>query len=77
MNRLIGELLGRHVLHIAAGYLIVGWLIMQVVSVMTPALNLPDRVGAWVAVLPFVNLSQGVEQAPGKDDLQCEALPIR
>ena len=51
MNRLLGELLRRHVLRVAAAYLIVGWLIMQVVSVMTPALNLPDWVDGFFAVL--------------------------
>ena len=44
MNRLLSELLRRNVLRVAAAYLIVGWLIMQVVSVMTPALNLPEWV---------------------------------
>ena len=51
MNRLIGELLRRHVLRVAAAYLITGWLIMQIVSVMTPALNLPDWVDGFFAVL--------------------------
>tara|TARA_R110000868_G_scaffold2384_2_gene17605 strand:- start:3722 stop:5566 length:1845 start_codon:yes stop_codon:yes gene_type:complete len=51
MNRLLGELSRRHVLRVAAAYLIVGWLIMQVVSVMTPALNLPDWVDGFFAVL--------------------------
>tara|TARA_R110002096_G_scaffold391573_2_gene586456 strand:- start:768 stop:2612 length:1845 start_codon:yes stop_codon:yes gene_type:complete len=51
MNRLLSELLRRNVLRVAAAYLIVGWLIMQVVSVMTPALNLPDWVDGFFAVL--------------------------
>ena len=38
-------------MRVAAAYLIVGWLIMQVVSVMTPALNLPDWVDGFFAVL--------------------------
>lgn len=32
MNRVLGELLRRNVLRVAAAYLVVGWLIMQVVS---------------------------------------------
>lgn len=51
MNRLLSELLRRHVLRVAATYLIVGWLTMQVVSVMTPALNLPGWVDGFFAVL--------------------------
>ncbi|WP_339748096.1 hypothetical protein [uncultured Maricaulis sp.] len=51
MNRLLSELLRRNVLRVAAAYLIVGWLIMQVVSVMTPALNLPEWVDGFFAVL--------------------------
>jgi TolB-like protein len=51
MNRVLSELLRRNVLRVAAAYLIVGWLIMQVVSVMTPALNLPEWVDGFFAVL--------------------------
>ncbi len=51
MNRLLGELLGRNVLRVAAAYLVVGWLMMQIVNVMTPALNLPDWVDGFFAVL--------------------------
>jgi adenylate cyclase len=51
MNRLLGELLRRNVLRVAAAYLIVAWLILQVVSVMTPARNLPDWVDGFLPVL--------------------------
>jgi len=47
---LFSELKRRHVFRVAAGYVIVGWLVMQVGEVMAPALNLPDWV---ISLLAF------------------------
>ena len=49
------ELKRRHVFRVATAYVVVGWLIMQVVDVMTPALRLPD----WVASLFAIALLIG------------------
>ncbi len=71
MNRLIGELLRRHVLRVAAAYLVTGWLIMQVVSIITPALNLPDWVDGFFAVLliaGFLDLCHPL----AADDFRCD-----
>jgi adenylate cyclase len=51
MNRLLSELRRRNVFRVAGAYLIVGWLVMQVVSVMTPALAMPDWVDSFFAIL--------------------------
>ncbi len=37
-----GELKRRNVVKVAVAYAIVGWLLIEVASVMGPALNLPD-----------------------------------
>ncbi len=37
-----GELKRRNVVKVAVAYAIVGWLLMEVSSVIAPALNLPD-----------------------------------
>jgi TolB-like protein len=50
MNQLLSELRRRNVFRVAAAYLVVGWLVMQVVSVMTPALQLPGWVDGFFAV---------------------------
>ena len=39
---LFNELKRRNVFKVAAAYLIIGWLIMQIGEVMAPALHLPD-----------------------------------
>lgn len=51
LTRFVSELRRRNVLRVAAAYLVVGWLVMQVVSVMTPALGLPDWLDSAAAVL--------------------------
>jgi len=51
MNNLFAELKRRNIFRVAGVYAVVGWLIMQVISVMTPALNLPDWVDSFFAVL--------------------------
>jgi adenylate cyclase len=56
MNRLLSELRRRNVFRVAAAYLVVGWLVMQIVSVMTPALELPDWVDGFFAVLLMASL---------------------
>ena len=56
MNQLFAELRRRNVFRVAAAYLVVGWIVMQVVSVMTPALELPDWVDGFFAILLMVGL---------------------
>ena len=51
MNNLFAELKRRNIFRVAGVYAVVGWLIMQVISVMTPALNLPDWVDSFFAIL--------------------------
>ena len=50
MNNLFAELKRRNIFRIAGVYAVVGWILMQVVAVMTPALNLPDWVDSFFAV---------------------------
>ena len=50
MNNLFTELRRRNIFRVAGVYAVVGWILMQVVSVMTPALNLPDWVDSFFAV---------------------------
>ena len=45
------ELRRRNVLRAGGAYIVAGWVLMQVVSVMTPALNLPDWLDSVVAIL--------------------------
>ena len=47
----LSELRRRNVYRVVSAYIIVGWLVMQVVDVMAPALLLPDWVARLVAVL--------------------------
>ncbi|GLQ20949.1 hypothetical protein ACFFUB_07665 [Algimonas porphyrae] len=51
MQSFLSELRRRRVLRVAGLYLVAGWLAMQVISVMTPALNLPDWLDSSAAVL--------------------------
>lgn len=51
MNSLFVELKRRNIFRVAGAYVVVAWLTMQVVSVMTPALNLPDWVDSFFAIL--------------------------
>lgn len=50
MNILFTELKRRNIFRVAGVYAVVGWILMQVVAVMTPALNLPDWVDSFFAV---------------------------
>ena len=50
LNSLFAELKRRNIFRVAGVYAVVGWLIMQVISVMTPALNLPDWVDSFFAI---------------------------
>ena len=50
VNTLFTELRRRNIFRVAGVYAVVGWILMQVVSVMTPALNLPDWVDSFFAV---------------------------
>jgi len=56
MNAFLAELRRRNVFRVAAAYLVVGWLVMQIVSVMTPALELPGWVDGFFAVLLMAGL---------------------
>ena len=47
----ISELKRRNVFKVAAAYLIVGWILVEVASVMGPALRLPEWVPSFVALL--------------------------
>lgn len=50
MGNLFSKLKQRNVFRVAGVYAVVGWILMQVVAVMTPALNLPDWVDSFFAV---------------------------
>jgi len=54
MNNFITELRRRNIFRIAGVYAVVSWILMQVVSVMTPALNLPDWVDSFFAVVLII-----------------------
>ena len=41
-GKLLGELKQRHVLRVAAVYIVVGWIIVQAAALLEPALHLPD-----------------------------------
>ena len=53
---LFGELRRRNVFRVAAGYVVVGWLIVQVVSALSGPLNLPDWFETVVVVLLGIGL---------------------
>ena len=48
MTSFFGELKRRHVFRVAVAYAIVGWILVEVSSVLGPALNLPD----WATDVP-------------------------
>ena len=56
MNDLFAELKRRNIIRVAGVYAVVAWLIMQVISVMTPALVLPDWVDSFFALLLIIGL---------------------
>ena len=51
MNRLLNELRRRNVFRVAAAYLVVGWIVMQVVSTIGGAAGLPDWADSLALVL--------------------------
>ena len=51
---LISELNRRNVFRVDTAYIIVGWIIMQVIDVMSPALQLPDWVASLFAVILLI-----------------------
>jgi len=54
LNTLFTELKRRNIFRVAGVYAVVGWILMQVVSVMTPALHLPDWVDSFFAVVLII-----------------------
>ena len=56
MNQFFAELRRRNVFRVAAAYLVVGWMVMQIVSVVTPALQLPDWVDGFIVILLMAGL---------------------
>lgn len=54
MSSLFAELRRRKVIRVAAAYAVMGWVIIQVVSDMFPALNLPDWTVTLVAALLLI-----------------------
>jgi TolB-like protein/Tfp pilus assembly protein PilF len=54
MSSFIQELRRRNIFRVAGVYALVGWLLMQIVSVMTPALALPDWVDSFFAILLLI-----------------------
>ncbi|PHS28544.1 MAG: hypothetical protein COA85_03665 [Robiginitomaculum sp.] len=54
MNKILTELRRRNIFRVAGVYALVGWLLMQIVSVMTPALALPDWVDSFFAIVLLV-----------------------
>jgi adenylate cyclase len=59
MNQLLAELRRRNVFRVAAAYLVVGWLVMQVISVISDAAGLPD----WADSLALILLLAGLPVA--------------
>lgn len=55
MNKLLGELRRRNVFRVATTYLVIGWLIVQVVDTLSRPLGLPD----WILTLVFIILATG------------------
>lgn len=55
MNKFLTELSRRNVFRVAAAYVIVGWVVLQVVSVLMPALHLPG----WMPSVAFTILLIG------------------
>lgn len=52
--KLFSELQRRNVYRVASAYIVVGWLVMQVIDVMAPALQLPDWVASLLAMLLLI-----------------------
>ncbi|WP_420432753.1 hypothetical protein [Hyphobacterium sp.] len=54
MNQLIRELQRRNVIRVAAAYLVVGWIVMQIVDVIGGAARLPDWADAFALIVLIV-----------------------
>ena len=78
---LFAELKRRKVFRVAVAYIIAGWVIMQVVDVMFPALRLPDWTVTFVAVIVLVGfplaiiLAWAFELTPEGVKLDSEVAP--
>ena len=72
IGKLVGELKQRHVLRVAAVYIVVGWIIVQAAALLEPALHLPDWFDTAVDValilgfLPALVLAWSSNEAPQK-----------
>ncbi len=60
MNKFFTELKRRNIFRVAGVYAVVGWILMQVVAVMTPALHLPDWVDSFFAVMLIIGFPVAV-----------------
>lgn len=80
-NRLLSEIRRRRVLAVVTPYLIAAWLIMQIVSVVTPALGLPHWAQTLVVIAVIVGLpivlyfawffdltAEGIKRTPSRKD---------
>ena len=56
MSSLLSELRRRNVFKVGAAYLVLGWVVMQVTDLVTPALHLPEwtlSLVTWLGVIGF------------------------
>ena len=60
MGTLFTELKRRNIFRVAGVCAVVGWILMQVVAVMTPALNLPDWVDSFFAMALIIGFPVAV-----------------
>ena len=51
-----GELKRRNVIRVAAAYIVIGWLLLQVADTLTPALHLPDWMVSAIALLLMLGI---------------------
>src|SRR5262245_39531726 len=56
MDHIFAELKRRHIYRVAAAYVVVAWVVVQVVNNLTPMLRLPEWIGPGVVVLLLVGL---------------------
>jgi TolB-like protein len=54
VGRFLADLKRRHIYRVAAVYVVVAWILIQLVNNLTPMLRLPDWVGSFVLVLLLV-----------------------
>ena len=53
---LISELKRRNVIRVAAAYVVIGWLLLQVADTLTPALHLPDWILSAIALVLILGI---------------------